>query len=652
MQDLYSQFKSNRGERTHLYLAFIFAFWILVFAIHRFIFLTLNARSMGAEELNPFQLLQTFTHGFSLDLSMAAYCTTAVWMILFAFVSFPQSFSRRWANCLTALLILSSTILAIGDAFLYPEWKSKINSMVLVSLQRPSEVWRVTAIGQFFSALLLTLLLSAFLIYLFYRLQKNIQPAVSRPSFRSTLFLFIWPVLLGMTARGGLNPTPINVSRVYFSKIALLNDAATNTAWFFILDLSSNGKFLAGNNPFSSMTHEEAQATLLSLKQPRPLEKGQATRVNILRKAQPNIVYIVLESWSADLVAELGGDAGITPHFSKLTKEGLLFTKFYANGNRSQQGMASIFSGFPALPLVTITENPSKVKALPRFAEGFAQSGYQTDFFYGGNLEYGNIRSFLVANGFQTITEDDQLKGLPRGSLGVADGDAAPAYAQHLGQLKEPFLSAFFTLSTHAPFDFPEGERFTWSGQEPAYVRSAMYADEALGKFFATVKQEAWYENTLFILVADHSHPSYRPRENWQPSYRRIPMLMLGGALEAQYRGKTWDKVGSQVDITSTVLHQLGKSSDAYEWGHDLLDRSTPSFAYFETNRGVGWIEDEGELVYDRESDTLPYNTFADKNKAQALKRAQAYLQSVVDLYLKAKPSFSQEIKPAPTVPL
>ncbi|HET9237132.1 MAG TPA: sulfatase-like hydrolase/transferase [Oligoflexus sp.] len=619
----------------HLYLLFIYFYWLLIFAVHRLVFLSINVGAIAPPELEVTGLLQSFLQGLKLDFSMAAYTTILAWLFVLLSLPFPKKNARSAANLITAILIVAATFLAVADALLYPEWKTKINSLALSSLQRPSEVWKVTSAGQFFLGLGLAAGISLLMVFGLYRHQKRLPIHETHISLNVALLLVIWPAILGLTARGGVKAIPINVSRVYFSKDAVLNDAATNTAWFFLLDLSHNRKFLSGENPFQSMSREEARETLKKLREPTAKRPAP---VSILRGKKPNLVFIVLESWSADLVAELGGEPGITPNFSALTKEGLLFTRFYANGNRSQQGIASIFSGFPALPVVTITENPGKSQTLPRFAATYGALGYQTDFFYGGQLEYGNIKAFLLNNGFKTITEDDDLPQLPQGSMGAADSVVLPAYAEHLKSLTQPFLSAFFTLSTHAPYDYPGRDLCARQGREAEYVCSATYSDAALGQFFAKVRQEPWYANTLFVLVADHSHSSYKLRENWQPGYRRIPLLLWGGALRPEFRGRIWDRVGSQVDLTTTLLHQMKMESKAYPWGNDLFDPTAPSYAYYEIGRGVGWVKSDGELVYDQENDRVLYSSFTLDQRIQAQKEAQAYLQSVVDYYLEARP--------------
>lgn len=619
----------------HLYLLFIYFYWLLLFAVHRLIFLSINVGAVAPQALDVSGLLQSFLQGLKLDFSMAAYTTILAWLFVLLSLPFPKRKARTAANLMTAILIVAATFLAVADALLYPEWKTKINSLALSSLQRPTEVWKVTSAGQFFLGLGLAIGVSVLMVFGLYRHQKRLPFHETHISLNVALLLVIWPAILGLTARGGVKAIPINVSRVYFSEDAVLNDAATNTAWFFLLDLSHNRKFLSGENPFKSMSREEAQETLKKLREPGAKRPAP---VSVLRGKKPNLVFIVLESWSADLVAELGGEPGITPNFSALTKEGLLFTRFYANGNRSQQGIASIFSGFPALPVVTITENPGKSQTLPRFAATFGALGYQTDFFYGGQLEYGNIKAFLLNNGFKTITEDDDLPQLPQGSMGAPDSVVLPAYSEHLKTLPQPFLSAFFTLSTHAPYDYPGRELCAREGREAEYVCSATYSDAALGQFFAKVRQEPWFANTLFVLVADHSHSSYKLRENWQPGYRRIPLLLWGGALRPEFRGRIWDRVGSQVDLTTTLLHQMKLESKAYPWGNDLFDPTSPSYAYYEIGRGVGWVTKDGELVYDQENDRVLYSSFTLDQRLQAQKDAQAYLQSVVDYYLEARP--------------
>ncbi len=167
-------------------------------------------------------------------------------------------------------------------------------------------------------------------------------------------------------------------------------------------------------NPFKAYPIEEARKTVENI-----YKTQRDSTTFILNTKKPNVVMVVLESWSADLIESLGGEAGITPEFRNLEKNGLLFNNIYSSGMRSQQGMASLFGGFPAHPIESITYAAEKYTQLPSLSELFNREGYNTSYYFGGQLIYGNIKGYIYANKIQKIVDVNDLDpDMPKGKLG------------------------------------------------------------------------------------------------------------------------------------------------------------------------------------------------------------------------------------------
>jgi phosphoglycerol transferase MdoB-like AlkP superfamily enzyme len=203
-----------------------------------------------------------------------------------------------------------------------------------------------------------------------------------------------------------------------------------------------------------------------------------------------------------------------------------------------------------------------------------------------------------------------------------------------LGGFRQPFFASLFTVSTHAPYDQPFEKPLTWGGNENEYINGAYYTDHFLGKFFRDAKKMPWYDNTLFIIVADHSHNSYY---NWNPNtreYHKIPMLFYGPVIRKEYRGTQWPKMGNHHDIASTLLHQLNLQDSAFHWSKNLFNPYTPDFAYFSNENGAGWLRPGVNTTFDKQLDyyyvfdvPVPY---ADSLRDEG----RAYLQRLFEEYL------------------
>jgi phosphoglycerol transferase MdoB-like AlkP superfamily enzyme len=615
----------------------IFVFWLIFFQMGRLIFLGLNYHLLTPSPDLSREIMESFFKSLSLDRAMAAYLVVIPWFFVLIFGQIKKGWLSRAMMLSTGFFTIVYSLIAVADAFLYPEWKSKLNARALIALTHPSEILKITLFSQILWATFLTLVYASSGILSFQWIISKLSHKKENPVWNLVILIIVWPVALGVIARGGTKAIAIDVSRVYFSKDQTLNDAATNPANYLIRSFMQSRMYLFGKNPFETIPQQDASLELKKLHTP-VVRAGQESHTSIeplTLVKKPNVVFLVLESWSADLIESLGGRGGITNQFAKLEKDGLLFTDFYANGNRSQQGIASIFSGFPALPKVTVTEDPAKTKNLPQIANIFEKHGYNSLFAYGGQLEYGNIKSFLIHSGFDRIVEDDDLpRQLPRSNLGVNDGAMLDYFRSELHKRPEPFFAGFFTLSSHAPYDIPDENLFTFEGLEAPYVKSVMYTDRELGRFISEIKNEPWYQNTLIVIVSDHSHNTFYNRATHDPLYRKIPLLFTGGALNPKYRGKKYDHLGSQVDIAATVLSQIGIDSRDFSWSKNLFNPDLEPFAYYEFGGGFGWITRKGTVVYDYDEKQIILSTYHEEDVEKSKYSGMSYLQSLFQTFI------------------
>ena len=223
------------------------------------------------------------------------------------------------------------------------------------------------------------------------------------------VFLLVFPLLF-VALRGGTGIAAISVSRVYFHPDPYPNHAAINVLWNTVHSLLEKKD---QPNPFRFRDDKANHEGLSALY----AETNQGTR--LLNHNKPNIILVVLESFTAKLVEPLGGLPGVTPQFNKLCNEGVLFSNYFASDSRTDKSLVSILSGYPALGKISIIKFPNKTQKLGIISRDLAQAGYQTSFLYGGDVDFANIRSYLVNGKFQEIIEiTDFDKSLQNRSLG------------------------------------------------------------------------------------------------------------------------------------------------------------------------------------------------------------------------------------------
>lgn len=610
-----------------LYLLKNALFWYIYFALFRSIFLVYNYPKI--QHIGTNEILSTHYHALYLDTSMVCYVLSpTVLLMLLSFLSGKKIFFT--INIWYVGVILSVlTLIYIAELEIHKEWGTKINAKALSYLEQPDEI--LNTVRPVFLFVGLTVIAAlVFLLLKFYKRFCKKEIYTDKKYLQSTiLFVAIIPTLF-IGIRGGFQQIPIQVSEAYFSRHNILNLASVNTGWNLINSIIENKKVLSGN-PFVFYNFEQAKKTV---EQIHFAEKDST--LMILDTTRPNIVMVILESWSAEMIEGMGGFKGMTPNFDKLIETGVIFDSIYASGNLSDQGMAALFAAFPAQPYTSIITQPAKYTQLPAFNLILRNAGYFTSYMFGGQLSYGNIKAYMYYNDFDRIQEEkDFASHIPRAKLGVHDEYIYQRLIEDVNNDKEPFFAGMFTISTHSPYDIPDRTKyFVFNSYEDDYANAFYYADKCIGNFIQHASKQKWFNNTLFVFIADHSHGTPKGIDRNYAEYRRIPMLFWGNVIKDEYKGLRVKKIGSQIDLASTLLTQLKLSTEKFPWSKNLLNYYCPEFAYYENTDGFGWIRPDGYYVYSHERKEVFIEKFYNPTyKDSLIKEGKSYLQVLFQQY-------------------
>jgi len=598
-------------------------FWLVFFFFARLFFLLFQHQNSFQQTLTG--ILGTFLHGIKLDISTTAYYFLLPMLLAIPGLWLNGNWYKSFIRWYTYILIIFSSIIIVSDASLYSYWGFRMDYTPVIYLKTPGEAVASVSISELLLLLGAAAIISAIFIYVYKRLFSGSFENLTkvRPLIPAVLFFMILLGALIIPIRGGFGVAPINAGSVYFSNKMFLNHASINAVWNVGTSAFTNKPT---KNPYQ-FTDLQTAASLQS-----SLTEKQGDPEKILNKTSPNILMIVLESFSGYMIGPLGGDSLVTPRFNKLISEGVLFSNFYASGTRTDKAMPAILNGYPAQPAQSIIKEPKKSQTLPGIVKTLIQNGYTTSFWYGGEIDFANFNSFVIGSGFHEIVTMKNFDSENYNSKwGVHDHVLFNDLKDSMGmKTTEPFLKVVLTLSSHEPFDIPQDPYFTGNDNLNKYRSSLHYADEALGSFIDWAKTTEWWKNTLVILVADHCCRISAEVPAYSIELFKIPMLWMGGALSET--GMKIEKTGSQVDIPLTLLNQLG-IKESFPFGKDLLSDSSGSFAFYTYNEGFGFITDSSAALYDHKLKSTVLKDGKDPDAAE--KYGKAYLQVLFDDYLK-----------------
>ena len=601
-------------------------FWLLYFGSFRLLFISYNFSKIPEGEL--FETLKSFFYALRLDLTTACIASVVPFSLWAIHQFYGNNILFSINKFFSVLCVCLVTVLSVCNLKIYNEWGVQLTVRALGYALYPKEMLAFVSNKE----LLFLLLLIAVSVYIgikiYLRICSNFSVLIESTKLK-ILYISITPLLLIIGARGGLQLAPINESSSYYSNIQFNNHAATNNIWFLAHSIEDAAKT---KNSFSYMNISTASTIKNKL-----FNTSSSNNQNILKNNRPNIVLIILESWTADIFEPLGGETNVTPHFNEFIKESLLFTQMYGSGSRTEQGLISILSGFPAQPNHSIITNPGKAEQLPSLNYDLEKLGYHSSFYYGGEIEFANMKSYLLNTHFKKIIDKHNFKSEQLNSKwGAHDEYVLSKQLADLKTEQHPFFSVILTLSTHEPFEVNIQTPFNGKEETELFKKAAYYTDDCLFKYFNEAKKQNWYNNTLFILVADHGHRLPKNRNLNMPESRRITAMITGGALADSLRGKIITKICNQNDLPAILLSQLSVSTQKYEWSKNIFNPSTKEFAYYCNENVLGWITPQQNIIYsfsENKVEELQAKTQSKINDT-ILKEAKAFLQILNKQYL------------------
>lgn len=605
-----------------IFLFLYWMFWLLSFQLFRLLFLGYHYQK--ALNIGGSLIGQSIWHGMRMDISFASYILV-IPTLLIAFTGNNWNWYLKLMRGYSISISILMATLVVIDLELFKAWGFRIDSSSLHYLKTPNEAFASMAAAPVVPLTLLLIILSVILIKCLVRIGYRSIPFFNKVhlTLNFVLFVFLTACLI-IPIRGGLQQIPMNESNAYFSNKSFANFAAINVPWNYASSVinSSYSKL----NPYITMEENRAEEIVANL------NVASSEYEQLIRNAEkPNVVIIIWESFTAKVVRGLGGVPSVTPQFDQLAEQGILFRNIYASGNRSDKGMVAILSGYPSQPIPSIIKIPTKTASLPSLPKSLKQHGYFTSFYYGGETEFANMKSYFLQQGFDRITDKHSFEKADMNSKwGAHDHVVFNRLLTDLDQQRQPFFSTIFTLSSHEPFEVPVKKAIPGNDTEHLFMNAHHYTDSALGDFIRKAMTRSWWSNTLVVIIADHGHPLPEKPAGKLNEFH-IPMLWLGGVLEK--RSITIDTLASQTDLASTLLHQLDLKADEFTWSNDILKKNRTPFAYFAFNNGMAWVKPNGFMVQENVGRNLIEQ--GGIHSRHEVEKARAYLQASFADYLK-----------------
>ena len=558
-------------------------------------------------------------HGLPLDLSLAGYLTILPGLLLIASAwtdSRILQLIRRIYFTITSILL---SCIFISDLGLYGYWGFRLDTTPLFYFfSSPKDALASVSLWVVAGGILAMAVYAALLYFVFSWILVNEKRPLKIPYRRLSVsgVLLLATGLLFIPIRGGFSVSTMNLGRVFFSADQRLNHAAINPAFSLLDSFSRQADF---DKQYRFMPAEEADILFSELTD-KPVTDSIPRLFNTER---PNIIMIILESFSSHLMETLGGEPGIAVNMDEFAKEGILFTHFYANSFRTDRGLVSIISGYPAQPTTSIMKYTRKTQSLPSIPASLKKAGYDLQYYYGGDADFTNMRSYLVSTGIEKIVSQNDFPVSERLSKwGVHDHIL---FHRILTDLKtepqqEPFFKILQTSSSHEPFEVP------YSKLSNAKLNAFAYTDSCAGDFVRQLKETPLWKNSVVLFVPDHLGVYPESIDHLSPERYTIPLILTGGAVKEPQRITAY---GSQIDIAATLLAQLGLPHDDFTFSKNILNPSSPHFAFFTFPNIFGMITADNEVVFNCESNTVAMDEGT--HQGENLNKGKAYLQKLYD---------------------
>jgi phosphoglycerol transferase MdoB-like AlkP superfamily enzyme len=584
----------------------------------------------------------------------------AIPVLLSLFLAWPP-LKRSWFRFTygwSLVVLIAVVFLELSTPSFLLQYDIRPNRLYVEYLKYPKEVFSTLWHG-FRLPLVLGIAITVGLALLFRRLLRVADADLQL--WPVNLHTLIWPLAVFIVFAGIRSTTqhrPANPAMFAITADAMVNSLVINSGYsvlyaIYSLKHEARSTEVYGKLPEDAMVAQTRDWPWLKDYQytnpEYPTLHWQQAQVS--RQKPLNIVIVLQESLGATFVESLGG-VPVTPHLEKLKADGIWFNNLYATGTRSVRGIEAVVAGFMPTPAQSVVKLSNSQNGFATLASVLQQQGYQTQFVYGGEAHFDNMRSFFTGNGFSDVVDLPRMKA-PQfvGSWGASDEDLFNTAHQQLIQMHakgQPFFSLIFTSTNHEPFEFPDGRIELHEEPKSTANNAVKYADWAMGHFFDKAKASAYWQDTVFLVVADHDNRVYG--SNLIPVEKfHIPGLILGGQINAG----VIEPLASQIDLAPTLLSLAGVSACHPMDGRDFIaDPASPGRALIQFDNLFALMTDE-DLTILRPNDTALIGHY-DKitrqlnlksGAADELKQQKALAHVQLPSYLYRERKYSSSVK-------
>ncbi|MCK5696570.1 MAG: sulfatase-like hydrolase/transferase [Gammaproteobacteria bacterium] len=565
-----------------------FILLLSIFFIGRVVLFSLYFERFAHDNVNYWL---SFLYGLKMDVIIV--CISLIIPVILLTLS-PKKIQKVINSILTAyFLIIFLCFIYIENATFpfFAEYDVRPNFLFVEYLVYPKEVFNMI-----FSAYKLELLMAFIMLvvagyfYLKHKTLHDFSPVFEVPYIQRILFFFPLIFILALGIRSSLGHRPANLSDAMYSSNRVLNEVTKNSIYSIAYAIYRDQKYNKSTlKAYGEMDINEAMSLVsntlnipLSSNSLSPFSRLEKTHFPI--KKPKNLVIFLQESLGAQFVEVTGGESGITPHFNRLSQEGILFRNLYSNGTRSIRGIAGSVSGNFSVPGKGVIKRNKSQSDFFTIASLLKPLGYHSIFLYGGESRFDNMRGWFLGNGFDEIIDQEKFIDPEfTGTWGVSDEDMVLRAHQEftsLHQQKQPFVAVMFSTSNHSPFDFPKGKIELLAGiEEKSELNAIKYADHAIGRFIEEAKKEAYYQDTVFVIVADHNI-RVRGSDMLPVKLYHIPGMILGGGIKAQ----NFDRLTTQPDVLATALDLIGQDFNYPVLGHSIFSDQKKDLALMQFN--------------------------------------------------------------------
>lgn len=478
-------------------------------------------------------------------------------------LAFPFAFYRK-PKWLKMLFLLSSAIVIVLNVIDFEYYKFTLK-------RTTSDLFTTAGIATDLKNLFFTFLLDywyavALMFLLFWLTAKGYNVInryrTQRLSIPGKFIFFVLLVAANIPGtRGGFQYRPLNI--IHASAYAKSQNMALVLNTPFTIAKSAFKTDLKKVNYFAENELEEIY---------NPVQHFDNEFKNL------NVVVIIAESFSKEYIGALNDYEGYTPFLDSLINNGLVFTNAFANGKKSIESLPAILSGIPTLmntSFITSRFASNRIESLPSILRN---RGYETVFYHGGENGTMGFDAFSQLAGIERYVGKNQYphNGDYDGNWGIFDEPFFQFCAADLNQMKQPFFASIFTLSSHHPYTIPAQYEEVFEGGPIPILKSIQYADYSLRKFFETISEQPWFENTLFVITADHTSQSFNENYNNPLGIYRIPLLFYA---PKYIDPKMDERIAQQNDIYPSVIDFMGGNADIVTFGSSLFSPNEEPFA-------------------------------------------------------------------------